>query len=163
MKLDSLRTLYVAELQDLHSAEEQLTRALPKMIEAANTPELKRALQEHLQETRVQVERLDRILERLDEKPGKTCKAMEGLVKEGNERVKASGDAPVIDAALIAAAQRVEHYEIAGYGCARTYAGMLGETEAMAMLSQTLDEEKRADQTLTQLAEDIINVEAAHA
>jgi ferritin-like metal-binding protein YciE len=159
-----LRTLYLDELCDLYDAETQLTKALPKMVDAAHSPELKQALQSHLAETRTQVQRLDDILNRMSDRPRhKSCKAMEGLIKEGSERTKASGEPAVIDAGLLAAAQRVEHYEIAGYGCVRTYAEMLGDDEAAALLERTLDEEKAADEKLTELAEEIINVEAAQA
>jgi ferritin-like metal-binding protein YciE len=160
MKLDSLKELYVAELKDLYSAENQLLKALPKMAKAATSSALKKGFEKHLEETKGQVERLEQIFNALDESPkGKKCKAMEGLVEEGKEVMEEDAEPEVMDAALIAAAQRVEHYEIAGYGCVRTYAQLLGETQAAKLLQQTLDEEGKTDQALTKLAEKI-NVEA---
>lgn len=162
MRVNSLRELFIDEISDLYDAEQQLVKALPKMAEAANHAELEQAIRMHLQETEGHVERLERIFTQLGERAkGKTCKAMKGLVEEGKERIKSDGDECVIDAGIIAAAQRVEHYEIAGYGCARTYAQLLGETEAAQLLEQTLDEEKAADHKLTDLAETIVNPEAA--
>lgn len=162
MSLDSLHDLYVDELKDLYSAENQLLKALPKMAKAATAPELKAAFTEHLEVTRKQVERLDQIFEGLGVSPkGKKCKAMEGLVEEGKEVMEEEGEDEVIDAALIAAAQRVEHYEMAGYGCVRTFANLLGYEDAAALLQETLDEEGEADKKLTELAETVINVEAA--
>jgi len=161
MSLDSLHDLYVNELKDLYNAENQLLKALPKMAKAASAPELAEAFKEHLEVTRKQVERLETIFTELGVSPkGKKCKAMEGLVEEGKEMIEEDGDPSVKDAGLIAAAQRVEHYEIAGYGCVRTFAKLLGYTEAEALLQETLDEEKEADEKLTELAESIINVEA---
>ena len=160
MKLDTLRDLFVDELKDLYSAERQLLKALPKMAKAASSAELKRAFESHLKETTVQVERLDQVFAGLDASPkGKKCKAMEGLVEEGADWIEEDAEPDVMDAGLIAAAQRVEHYEIAGYGCVRTYAQLLGETKAATLLQKTLDEEGAADKKLTQLAERI-NVEA---
>jgi ferritin-like metal-binding protein YciE len=160
MKLDSLKELYVDELKDLYSAENQLLKALPKMAKAATSPALKKGFEKHLEETKGQVERLEQIFKALDESPkGKKCKAMEGLVEEGKELMEEDAEPEVMDAALIAAAQRVEHYEIAGYGCVRTYAQLLGETQAAKLLQQTLDEEGKTDQALTKLAEKI-NVDA---
>src|SRR5690606_24874826 len=128
--LNDFNDLYVAQLKDLYSAETQLIEALPKMAEAAAHPELKRAFQDHLQETKRQKERLEQIFRGLDQDPsGETCQAMKGLVKEGQDIIDADGDDAVRDAGLIAAAQRVEHYEIAGYGCVRTYAERLGRTD----------------------------------
>ncbi len=162
MKLESLHDLYVDELKDLYSAENQLLKALPKMAKAASTEELRTAFKEHLEETRGQVQRLERIFEELDARPkGKKCKAMEGLIEEGKEIMSEDIEPNVLDAALIAAAQRVEHYEIASYGCARTYARLLGYDEAAELLQETLDEEAAADKKLTELAESTINVEAA--
>lgn len=162
MSLDSLHDLFVDELKDLYNAENQLLKALPRMAKAATAPELKAAFTEHLEVTRKQVERLDQIFEGLGTSPkGKKCKAMEGLVEEGKEIMEEDGDPSVIDAALIAAAQRVEHYEMAGYGCVRTFAALLGHEDAAALLQETLDEEGEADKKLTELAETIINVEAA--
>jgi ferritin-like metal-binding protein YciE len=162
MKLGSLHDLYLDELKDLYSAENQLVKALPKMAKAANAPELRAAFEEHLEETRNQVKRLERIFKELDASPrGKKCKGMEGLIEEGKEILGEDADANVLDAALIAAAQRVEHYEMAGYGCVRTFARLLGYDDAADLLQETLDEEGAADKKLTQLAESVINVEAA--
>ena len=164
MKLESLQELLVDELKDLYSAESQLVKALPKMAKAASSPELKAAFEEHLEETKGQVERLVTIFTQLDGSPkGKKCKAMEGLLEEGSEVIEAEGDDSVKDAALICAAQKVEHYEMAGYGCARTFATLLGLDEVADLLQETLDEEGNADKKLTELAETVINVEAAAA
>jgi ferritin-like metal-binding protein YciE len=161
MKLGSLHDLYVEELRDLYNAENQILKALPKMAKAACHPELKQAFEEHLEQTQGQVERLDKIFKKLDARAkGKKCKAMEGLLEEGKELMEQDADEDVLDAALIAAAQKVEHYEIAAYGCARTYARLLGEDEAAELLQQTLDEEGETDKRLTQLAESVVNVEA---
>jgi ferritin-like metal-binding protein YciE len=161
MALDSLHDLYVNELKDLYNAENQLVKALPKMAKAASNPDLKAAIEEHLEVTRKQVERLERVFEGLGVSPkGKKCKAMEGLIEEGKEVMEEDGEEAVIDAALIAAAQRVEHYEMAGYGCVRTFARLLGYEEAARLLQETLDEEGEADKKLTELAETGINVEA---
>jgi ferritin-like metal-binding protein YciE len=164
MSMDSLKDLYIDELKDLYNAENQLLKALPKMAKKASAPELKRAFQDHLAQTEGHVERLKKIFKGLGEKPtGKTCKAMKGLVEEGKEVIEEDGDDSVLDAALIGAAQRVEHYEIAGYGVVRTFASLLGEDDAMATLQRTLNEEAEADKKLTKLAESIINVEASEA
>ena len=164
MKLDSLQKLYIEELRDLYNAENQLVKALPKMAKHASHQELKQAFEDHLEQTKEHVERLDEIFKRLDERPtGKTCKAMKGLIEEGSEILEKDGDESVLDAALIGAAQRVEHYEIAAYGTVRTFANMLGENEAAELLQQTLDEESEADKLLTELAESVINVEAPTA
>ena len=164
MKLDSLQKLYVEELRDLYKAENQLVKALPKMAKHASHQELKQAFEDHLEQTKEHVERLDEIFKRLDEKPtGKTCKAMKGLIEEGSEYLEKDGDESVLDAALIGAAQRVEHYEIAGYGTVRTFANMLGENQAAELLQQTLDEEGETDKLLTELAESVVNVEAPTA
>jgi ferritin-like metal-binding protein YciE len=161
MKLDSLKKLYLEELRDLYSAETQLVKALPKMVKGASSDELKQALRDHLEQTKKHVERLDEIFDRLGEKPtGKTCKAMQGLIEEGSEMLEEEGDGSVIDAGLIGAAQRVEHYEIAAYGTVRTFAHLLGEEEAAELLQQTLDEEVETDKGLTDLAEGIVNEEA---
>lgn len=161
MKLKTLKDLYVEELRDLYSAENQIVKALPKMAKAASSPELKAAFEQHLQETKGQVERLETIFRALGEKAsGKTCKAMEGLVEEGEELIKEKPDASVLDAGLISAAQRVEHYEMAGYGSVRTYAQTLGEKDAAQLLQQTLEEEGMTDKKLTQLAETLINAQA---
>jgi ferritin-like metal-binding protein YciE len=164
MALDSLHDLYVAELKDLYNAEHQILRALPKMAKAASASELKQAFQEHITVTQGQVERLDKIFERLGVSPkGKKCAAMEGLVEEGSEIIDEDGEPAVKDAALIAAAQRVEHYEIAGYGCVRTFARVLGYARDEKLLQTTLDEEGEADHALTELAESVINRQADEA
>ncbi|HEY4284530.1 MAG TPA: ferritin-like domain-containing protein [Chthoniobacterales bacterium] len=164
MKLESLETLYVEELRDIYNAENQLLKALPKMAKAASASELKQAFEDHLEQTKEHVERLEEIFEKLDKKPtGKTCKAMKGLVEEGSEIIEEDGEEHVIDAGLIAAAQKVEHYEIASYGTVRTWAEILGEDDAVELLQQTLDEEGETDKRLSELAQDLINVEAAAA
>ena len=164
MALDSLHGLYVDELKDLYSAENQLLKALPRMAKAATAPQLKAAFLEHLEVTKDQVARLEKIFDGLAASPkGKKCKAMEGLVEEGKEIIGEDGEPSVIDAALIGAAQRVEHYEMAGYGTVKTFAKLLGYTQAVALLQATLDEEGEADKTLTQLAETVINVKAESA
>ena len=158
-RLDSMECLLVDQLEDLYDAEQRLTKALPKVAAAASDPQLKKLIQEHLRETEGQVTRLERAFKLLGkEAKSKTCEAMKGLVAEGDEMIGASGDPAVKDAALIATAQRVEHYEIAGYGCARTFAQRLGKTEVARLLEETLDEEKGADQKLTRLAESDVNV-----
>jgi ferritin-like metal-binding protein YciE len=157
--MNSLQELYVEQLEDLYNAEQQIIKALPKMIEAAQSEELRDALNEHLEVTKTQASRIENIFEELGEDlEDEKCKGMEGVLKEGSDLVKEVGD-QVRDAAIIAAAQRVEHYEMAGYGTARTYANLLGYEEAAGLLEQTLEEEKEADQTLSSLAEDL-NVEA---
>jgi ferritin-like metal-binding protein YciE len=162
MEMDSLRELYVDELKDLYSAEKQILQALPKMVKKASNEKLKAAFQEHLEVTQKQVERLDKVFEEIGKAArGKKCKAMEGLIEEGKEMMQEDMEPEVMDAALIAAAQRIEHYEIAGYGTVRTYAQLLGEQNQAKLLQQTLDEEGDADKKLTQLAESQINVEAA--
>jgi ferritin-like metal-binding protein YciE len=162
MKLDSLETLYVEELRDIYNAENQLLKALPKMAKAASSEELKQAFEDHLEQTREHIERLDEIFEKLDKKAtGKTCKAMKGLIEEGTEIMEEEGEEVVLDAGIIAAAQKIEHYEMASYGTVRTWAEMLGEDDAADLLQQTLDEEGETDERLTELAEEIVNVEAA--
>src|SRR5688572_1212102 len=159
-----LEELLVDELKDLYSAENQIIKALPRMAKAASAPELKRAFERHLEETRRQVERLNQIGEALDIKfTGKKCKGMEGLIEEGKEVMEEDLDENALDAGLIGAAQKVEHYEIAGYGTARTHAEVLGLSKVAKLLQQTLDEEGATDKKLTQLAESLINVEAAVA
>ncbi len=154
MKFESLHDLYLDQLQDLYNAEQQLIKALPKMAKEASSPELKTAFEEHLEKTREHALRIESICEQLGEKAdGKKCKAMEGLVKEGEEVISEDMDERIKDAALIAAAQRVEHYEIAGYGCVRAYATKLGDAAAATALGQTLEEEKEADTTLNGIAE----------
>jgi ferritin-like metal-binding protein YciE len=155
--LESLNDLFVDQLRDLYDAENQLIKALPKMAEAANSDELRQGFEEHLEQTKGHAQRIEQIFEQLGEKAkGKKCKGMEGLIKEGSETLEEDiTDEDVKDAAIIAAAQRVEHYEIAGYGTARTFANLLGEEEAASLLEQTLDEEKETDAKLTELAEGI--------
>ncbi len=162
MKLNSLQALYKDHLKDLYSAEQQLIKALPKMAKSASSPQLKNAFQMHLEQTKSHAERIERLFQDLDGSPrGKKCKGMEGLIMEGEEMIKEDADPDVKDAGLIAAAQRVEHYEIAGYGTVRTYAQVLGMQEHARMLQQILDEEGNTDKKLTQLAESGINLEAA--
>ena len=162
--VNPLEELLVDELKDLYSAENQLVKALPKMAKAASSPELKRAIERHLEETKRQVERLNQIGVNLEVKlTGKKCKGMEGLIEEGKEIIEEDFDENAIDAGIIGAAQKVEHYEIAAYGTARTHASLLGFNKIAKLLQQTLDEEGAADKKLTALAESIINVEAAHA
>jgi ferritin-like metal-binding protein YciE len=156
MKHESLKDLYVDELKDLFSAETQLTKALPKLAKAATSEELRTAFEEHLEQTKGHVERLEEIFESLEEKPtGKKCVGMEGLVKEGAEVMQEDFEEEVMDAALIGAAQRVEHYEIAAYGTVRTFAELLGESDHVELLEQTLEEEKETDEKLTELSKDI--------
>ena len=156
MQKGSLRELYVAELKDLYSAETQLTKALPKMAKASSNSELRQAFEEHLRQTSEHVSRLEQIFDMLEEKPtGKKCVGMEGLVKEGAESMQEDYEDAVIDAAIIGAAQRVEHYEIAAYGTVREFAKLLGEDEHVSLLEETLEEEKQTDEKLTQLAEQI--------
>jgi ferritin-like metal-binding protein YciE len=162
MKINSLQDLYVEQLRDLYDAENQLIKALPKMAEAASSDDLRQGSEDHLEQTRGHVQRLETIFAKLGEKPKREkCKGMEGLVKEGSEVLEEDMDENVKDAAIIAAAQRVEHYEIAGYGTVRTFANLLGDREAALLLQPTLDEEKETDQQLSELAEDI-NIEAEH-
>jgi ferritin-like metal-binding protein YciE len=164
MKLKSLQDLFADEIKDLYSAETQIVKALPKMAKAASSSELKEAFEQHLEQTKDHVQRLEQICDKLDISPkGKKCKAMQGLIEEGSELMSDGAESMVLDAALIAAAQRVEHYEIAGYGCARTFANHLGHDEAASLLQQTLEEEGETDKKLTQLAESEINVQAAQA
>src|SRR3984893_14746662 len=161
MKLDNLKKLYIEELRDLYSAENKLLKALPKMAKGAASTELKQAFENHLEETEGHVERLEEIFEDLDESPkGKTCYAMKGLVEEGSEILDKDGEESVLDAGIIAAAQKVEHYEIASYGTVRTFADLLNQTEASKLLQETLDEEGEANEKLNALAEGIVNPEA---
>jgi ferritin-like metal-binding protein YciE len=162
LKLNSLRDLLIEELRDLYSAEKQLVGALPKMAEAASSTELKSAFEHHLEETQGHVSRLESILKNIDEESsGETCEAMKGLIKEGETLVKAEGDPDVRDAGLIGAAQRVEHYEMAGYGTARSLANRLGENQMAEILQQTLDEEGQANKKLTSIAESAVNIAAS--
>jgi len=156
MPKQGLKDLYIDELKDLYSAENQLVKALPKMAKAASSDELRQGFEEHLEQTRGHVERLEEIFRSLGENPkGKKCVGMEGLVKEGSEVMEEDFEDAVMDAALIGAAQRVEHYEIAAYGTASEFAKILGESEHVSLLEETLQEEKETDQKLTKLAEEI--------
>ncbi|MDB5384684.1 MAG: hypothetical protein JWM11_330 [Planctomycetaceae bacterium] len=158
MSLDSLNDLFIDELRDILSAEKQLVKALPKMAKASSSPELRQGFEKHLGETEMHVERLKQVFELIGESArAKTCKAMEGLVEEGSEIIKEDAESDVKDAALIAAAQKVEHYEIATYGTLITWARLLGQDKAVKLLSQTLAEEKATDETLTELAEVTVN------
>lgn len=159
-KLKTLEDFFIEELKDIYSAEKQIIKALPKMIKTASSAELKTALQNHLGETENQVTRLEQISKNIGKSlTGKKCKAMEGLVEEAKETLEEDATPPVKDAAIIAAAQKVEHYEMASYGCARTYAKLLGDTKSKDLLQKTLDEEGKADKTLTSIANKI-NVKA---
>src|ERR1051326_6074632 len=160
MEHNALMELYVDELKDLYDAENRLVKALPKMVKAATSDKLRSGFEEHLEQTRGHVDRLKEIFENLGEKPtGKKCAGMMGIVKEGEEIMEEDFEGETMDAALISAAQRFEHYEIAAYGCVRTWADLLGENEASALLEKTLEEEKETDEKLNQLAEEI-NVQA---
>jgi ferritin-like metal-binding protein YciE len=164
MSLDSLQALFIEEVKDIYNGEKQLLVALPRMAKGARSSELQQAFTKHLKETEGQVQRLERILKELGEAVrGKQCKGMEGIIEEGKEKLEKKGEADesVLDAALIASAQKVEHYEIATYGCLRTYAQLLGHSEAAKLLEQTLAEEEAADKKLSQLAEGGINEAAA--
>jgi ferritin-like metal-binding protein YciE len=162
MSLDSLQALFLDEIKDIYHGEKQLLEALPRMAKAAAAPELQQAFTSHLKETEGHVQRLERILKDLGQPArGKRCKGMEGLIEEGKEFMQQEGEAPVIDAALISAAQRVEHYEIAAYGCARTFAELLGKHEIVDILQTSLDEEGAADKKLTEIAMSHVNLEAA--
>ncbi len=161
MELADLKDLYVDELKDLYSAEQQILKALPKMIKAANHRSLKKAFTLHERQTQQHVKRLERICKQLGEKPtGKKCVGMEGVIKESAELISEKPDPDVLDAGLIAAAQHVEHYEMAGYGTVRTWARALNYDAQADLLQKTLDEEQATDQLLTQLAESSINIEA---
>ena len=161
MKLKTLEDLLHHELQDLYSAETQLVKALPKMAEAAENEDLRAAFEEHLEQTKTHVERLEEAGEILGKKlTGHTCKAMKGLIEEGSDMIAEDAEPSVKDAGLIGAAQRVEHYEIAGYGTARTLAEQLGKDDIAELLEETLEEEKETDERLTELAESHINAEA---
>jgi len=163
MKVDSLHKLYVHQLKDLYNAERQLTRALPKLAKHVKHDELRSALEEHVLETEKQIERLERVFEDLEYAPtGETCAAMKGLVEEGEEAMEAAND-DVRDAAIIAAAQRVEHYEIAGYGTVVTYAKLLGRSDDVRLLEEILNEEKAADAKLNTIALEVVNEDALMA
>src|SRR3984893_14179456 len=153
MAKDLLKDLYIDELKDLYSAESQLVKALPKMAKAASFDELRHGFEEHLEQTKGHVQRLEKIFQALGESPkGKKCKGMEGLIEEGSEVMEEDYEGSVLDAALIGAAQRVEHYEIAGYGTVRSMAETLGESDHVSLLEETLEEEKETDEKLTELA-----------
>jgi ferritin-like metal-binding protein YciE len=161
MKLHSLGDLFVDGLRDLYSAENQIIKALPKMAKASSSPELRQGFEEHLEQTRGHVQRLEQIFAEMNVSPrGKKCVAMKGLIAEGKELMDQDLEGAVMDAGLIEAAQKVEHYEVAGYGCARTWAEHLGHHQAAELLQQTLNEEKSTDQKLTQIAEQMVNAEA---
>jgi ferritin-like metal-binding protein YciE len=161
MKESALKQLYIKELRDTYDAEKRITKALPKMAKAATSSRLREAFQRHLEQTNNHIARLEQIFEELDESPtGETCDGMEGLIEEGSNLIEEDLEVEVKDAGLISAAQRVEHYEMAAYGTVRTYANILGDKKAAALLQETLDEEKQTDQNLTTLAESI-NVKAA--
>src|ERR1700674_4718222 len=163
MNENLLRKLYIDELKDLYSAENQLIKALPKMAKATDSEELRTAFEEHLKQTQEHASRLEKIFANLEESPkGKNCKGMEGLIEEGSEMIEEDLEPAELNAGLIAAAQRGEHYEIAGYGCVRTYASLLGETSAVSLLEKTLAEEKATDEKLTEISEQI-NAIAAEA
>lgn len=160
-KMQTLEDLYVDHLKDLYSAEKQLVKALPKMAKNASSPDLQNAFQEHLRQTERQAERIEQIFSELDGSPrGKKCVGMEGLVEEGNEIMKEDVEPEVMDAGLIAAAQKVEHYEIASYGTVRAWAERLGYDRAARLLQETLDEESMANERLTQIAESHVNIQA---
>ncbi len=163
MNVNNLQELFLEQLRDLYDGEQQITEALPKLIEKASNPALKGALQEHLDITHQQIKRLDQIFRGLNEKAsGETCKGMKGVIKEGDDLVSKAEDPGVRDASIITSAQRVEHYEMAGYGTVKTYARQLGKPEFASILEQILEEEKEADQKLTEIAESV-NIEARAA
>ena len=164
MKLETMEDLFLAEIKDLYDAEKRLVKALPTMAEAATSPELRHAIQSHLNETEGHVTRLETIFSELGEAPkGTTCDAMKGLIKEGDNMIGETEPSALRDAGLIAAANRVEHYEIAAYGSAKTFAEQLGHDNAAILLEQTLQEEKMADQKLTNIAKGMVNSQAMHA
>jgi len=161
-KMTTLEDMFVEELRDIYNAEKQLLKALPKMAKAASSEELRKAFEDHLEQTEGQVERLDKIFEKLGKRAaGKKCVAMEGLIEEGKELMEMEAEPSVLDAALIGAAQKVEHYEMATYGTLRTWATILGDEDAAELLQQTLDEEGEADKLLTDIAEEMVNLQAA--
>ena len=161
MKMATLEEVYVDKLRDLYDAEEQIVKALPKMAKAASMPDLQEAFQKHLEQTKAQIMRLDEVFETLGASPdGKQCKGMRGLLEEGEELLTEGEQGSALDAALIAAAQSVEHYEIAGYGSAQTWARQLGQTQVADLLEETLEEEEQTDEDLTEIAEALVNPEA---
>jgi ferritin-like metal-binding protein YciE len=163
MKTKGFKDLFELELKDLYSAEKQITKALPKMAKAATNEDLREAFESHLEETEGQIKRLEKIFKQLDISFTRVekCKAMEGLIEEGKEIMEEGLEPEVLDAALICAAQKVEHYEMAGYGCARTFAQQLGYSDVAELLQETLDEEGAADEKLNGIAESVVNEEAA--
>jgi len=164
LKVNSLKELYVEELKDTYDAEKQIVKALPKMVKAASTPELQKAFEAHLEQTKGHVQRLEQIFQGLGEEPkAKKCDGMRGILEEGEEVVSEGSEGPVRDAGLIAGAQRVEHYEMAVYGSLKTWAEQLNDEQAAQLLEETLNEEKKADQKLTQIAESSVNTNAAAA
>lgn len=161
MKLNNLKDLLVHELKDIYNAEQQITKALPKMIEACSSDQLRQAFEDHLQVTEQQIKRLEQVFDLVGEKAtGEKCKAMEGIIRECDSMMSERADKSVMDAALIACAQRVEHYEIAAYGTVRTYANQLGMQDVVQLLEETLNEEKQTDMQLTQIAEQAVNIKA---
>jgi len=164
LKVNSLKELYVEELKDTYDAEKQIVKALPKMVKAASTPELQKAFEAHLEQTKGHVQRLEQIFQGLGEEPkAKKCDGMRGILEEGEEVVSEGSEGPVRDAGLIAGAQRVEHYEMAVYGSLKTWAEQLNDEQAAQLLEETLNEEKKADQKLTQIAESSVNTNASAA
>lgn len=164
MKIESMEELFLQQIEDLYDCEKRLVKALPKMAKASSSAELKQAFESHLEQTKGHAERLERVFAQIDKKPkAVACEAIKGMVEEGEDLVSNTDPSPLRDAGLIAAANRVEHYEIAAYGSARTFAETLGIDGAVTLLQQTLKEEKEADQKLTQLAESMINQEALRA
>lgn len=164
MTTENLQDLFVHELRDLYDAETRIVETLPEMIDKASSTDLKEAFQNHLEETREQVNRLEEIFRSMGQDPsGETCEGMEGLLEEGFEILEEQGDPMVVDAAIIGAAQRVEHYEIAAYGTAKTFAKRLGDNDAEKLLDKTLKEEKKADEKLTKVAESVVNPKAKKA
>jgi len=161
MKPKTIEDLYIQEMKDLYDGEKQILKALPKMAKATTSEKLRAAFEQHLEQTRKQVERLEQIFEERNQKPtGKKCVGLQGIIEEGSELMGDVDPSPLLDAGLIAAAQRVEHYEMAGYGTVCAFAQQLGDTQALKLLRQTLDEEKATDEKLTQIAESIVNQEA---
>jgi len=164
MAIKSMDDLFLEEIKDLYDAEKQLVKALPKMAKAADSEELRQGFQEHLDQTKGHVDRLEKVFDMMGKKAsGKKCEAMQGLIEEGSEVIDEIDASPLRDAALIAAAQKVEHYEIAAYGSCRTFAEVLGRSDAAELLEQTLEEEKSTDEKLTELAEGMINEEAVQS
>jgi ferritin-like metal-binding protein YciE len=161
MELNTLKDLYLDTLKDTYDAEHQITKALPKMAKAAHNPELKRGFEQHLSQTEQHIKRLEQVFEGMGKKATrKTCAGMKGLIEEGSELIKEDTEPEVLDAGLIAAAQKVEHYEISAYGTLSAYANLLGDSKSAKLFQQTLDEEKQTDQKLTKLAESSVNIEA---